>query len=129
MEGDSPPTAISPPATKSPTADCRVASPASRSPPDATEGEVPAALVTEVFPNCAATPALELHQLINLKGPVPAVPEDEFDEPPFDDGTDSAYGDQSIYSDTTSLRSSIMKYREEHGRTYHSYGGRLHHRL
>ncbi|EKD21152.1 methyltransferase domain-containing protein [Drepanopeziza brunnea f. sp. 'multigermtubi' MB_m1] len=40
-----------------------------------------------------------------------------------DDDYDSAYGDggESILNSTTSIASSIMKYREENGRTYHAY--------
>jgi hypothetical protein len=34
---------------------------------------------------------------------------------------DSALGGESIASSTTSINSSIMKYREENGRTYHAY--------
>ena len=45
--------------------------------------------------------------------------------PPFDaeeDDADSAYGGSVAGTDTTSLLSSIARYREENGRTYHSYG-------
>nr|RBQ96681.1 hypothetical protein FVER53263_13418 [Fusarium verticillioides] len=44
------------------------------------------------------------------------------DEHPAQDDTDadSAIGDDNA-SDTTSLRSSILRYREENGRTYHAY--------
>jgi hypothetical protein len=34
---------------------------------------------------------------------------------------DSALGGESIASSTASINSSIMKYREENGRTYHAY--------
>jgi hypothetical protein len=34
---------------------------------------------------------------------------------------DSALGGESIASSTTSINSSIRKYREENGRTYHAY--------
>ncbi|KAG9498185.1 hypothetical protein J7337_011080 [Fusarium musae] len=37
-----------------------------------------------------------------------------------DTDADSAFGDDNA-SDTTSLRSSILRYREENGRTYHAY--------
>lgn len=39
----------------------------------------------------------------------------------FFDG-DSAYGAFSDVTDTVSLSSSIMRFREENGRTYHAYG-------
>ncbi|CAK4004182.1 S-adenosyl-L-methionine-dependent methyltransferase [Lecanosticta acicola] len=39
-----------------------------------------------------------------------------------EDDADSAYGGSSAGTDTTSLLSSIARYREENGRTYHSYG-------
>jgi hypothetical protein len=35
---------------------------------------------------------------------------------------DSALDTASLHSDTTSLRSSVTKYREENGRRYHAYG-------
>lgn len=35
---------------------------------------------------------------------------------------DSAYGAYSDVTDTVSLNSSLMKFREENGRTYHSFG-------
>lgn len=38
----------------------------------------------------------------------------------YDDG-DSAFGPNSVASSTTSIGSSILKYRTENGRTYHSY--------
>ncbi|KAI8649253.1 hypothetical protein NCS57_01461900 [Fusarium keratoplasticum] len=49
----------------------------------------------------------------------PLVADDNAVQDAFDDG-DSALGDDAG-SDTTSLRSSILKYREENGRTYHAY--------
>jgi hypothetical protein len=39
-----------------------------------------------------------------------------------EDDNDSAYGAPTDYSETSSLASSIMKYRVEMGRTYHVYG-------
>ncbi|KAK4614001.1 Methyltransferase [Fulvia fulva] len=39
-----------------------------------------------------------------------------------EDDADSAYGGSVAGTDTTSLLSSIARYREENGRTYHSYG-------
>jgi len=38
-----------------------------------------------------------------------------------DDDADSAYGAPSVNSATTSVTSSIMKYRMENGRRYHAY--------
>ena len=35
--------------------------------------------------------------------------------------TDSAYGDGAVASSTTSISSSVMRYRQENGRTYHAY--------
>jgi hypothetical protein len=46
------------------------------------------------------------------------VSSDAYDE----DDTNSLFDDQSEFTDTDSLNSSILKYREEHGRTYHAYG-------
>jgi hypothetical protein len=40
---------------------------------------------------------------------------------PDDYENDSALGGESIASSTTSINSSILKYREENGRTYHAY--------
>lgn len=51
-----------------------------------------------------------------VPAPAPAALEAEED----DWENDSAVG-ESIASSTTSLNSSIMKYREENGRTYHAY--------
>jgi hypothetical protein len=45
---------------------------------------------------------------------------DEDEELAFD--ADSTYGAYSDITDTASVTSSIMKFREENGRTYHSYG-------
>jgi hypothetical protein len=38
-----------------------------------------------------------------------------------DDYADSAYDGDSVASSTTSIGSSVLKYREENGRTYHAY--------
>lgn len=46
--------------------------------------------------------------------------DDDYED--FYDG-DSAFGAFSDTTDTASMTSSIMKFREENGRTYHSYGG------
>lgn len=52
---------------------------------------------------------------------MPSVAEEDFEES-FDDG-DSAFGSaHSDMTDTASMTSSIMKYREENGRTYHAFG-------
>lgn len=59
---------------------------------------------------------------------MPGPPEHEPDvergleaEDQFDDDADSAYGAPSVNSSTTSVTSSIMKYRIENGRRYHAY--------
>jgi hypothetical protein len=39
---------------------------------------------------------------------------------------DSAFEEESQYTDTESLRSSIFNFRREHGRTYHVYGSTEH---
>ena len=39
-----------------------------------------------------------------------------------EDDNDSGLDSDSLYSDTTSLSSSVTRYREENGRRYHSYG-------
>lgn len=41
------------------------------------------------------------------------------DENP-DEGDDLGFG-EDVESDTTSIKSSILRYREENGRTYHRY--------
>lgn len=47
------------------------------------------------------------------------------DEVDDEDANDSAYGDAASATDSSaSLASSILKYRNEHGRTYHSYKAR-----
>jgi len=46
---------------------------------------------------------------------------EELDDDDFFDA-DSAYGAGSQMTDTATLNSSIMKFREENGRKYHSYG-------
>jgi hypothetical protein len=51
----------------------------------------------------------------------PSVADENFDEGPFDDG-DSAYDTSDDVTDSASLNSSIMRFREENGRTYHSFG-------
>ena len=61
----------------------------------------------------------------------PAPPAAESEAPPTllaplredaPDELDSAYAGSIAGSGTTSLKSSIAQYREENGRTYHSYG-------
>jgi hypothetical protein len=43
-------------------------------------------------------------------------------EPEDDDWAgDSAFGEENIVSSTASISSSILRYREENGRTYHAY--------
>jgi hypothetical protein len=39
---------------------------------------------------------------------------------------DSTFEEESQYTDTESLRSSIFTFRQEHGRTYHAYGSTEH---
>ncbi|KAK2625874.1 hypothetical protein QTJ16_005186 [Diplocarpon rosae] len=52
---------------------------------------------------------------------LPSVAEDDQEE--YDDDGDSAFGSaRSDMTDTASITSSIMKYREENGRTYHAFG-------
>lgn len=46
------------------------------------------------------------------------APGDSDDDDDYDSGLDS----DSLYSDTTSLSSSVTRYREENGRRYHAYG-------
>jgi hypothetical protein len=50
----------------------------------------------------------------------PAVADDNYEEL-VDDG-DSTYGAMSDMTDTESMHSSILRFREENGRTYHSFG-------
>ena len=57
--------------------------------------------------------------LINKEQSTFTVAED--DEDGGFDG-DSAYGAYSDITDTASLSSSIMRFREENGRRYHSFG-------
>ncbi|KAK7431886.1 hypothetical protein QQZ08_001505 [Neonectria magnoliae] len=58
----------------------------------------------------------------------PLVVDDNADNESVDDG-DSALGVDGA-SDTASLRSSILRYREENGRTYHAYkDGDIQHHL
>jgi hypothetical protein len=49
----------------------------------------------------------------------------EEDQSELFDG-DSAYGAFSDMTDTVSLNSSLVKFRHENGRTYHSFGKALH---
>lgn len=70
--------------------------------------------------------------MADVHGPTPAadpapqlVPSlNEFGEEEYD--SDSAYEGSIAGTETTSLKSSITKYREEDGRTYHSYGSTEH---
>ena len=68
--------------------------------------DVPATTVAEV----AETPAISL---------LPSFV-------PFEDDADSGYAPSISATDTTSLVSSIARYTEENGRTYHSYGSTEH---
>lgn len=62
----------------------------------------------------------------------PAVPATAAEPPPLEfdsneaNDADSAYAGSARGSATSTLASSIMKYREENGRTYHSYGSTEH---
>jgi len=71
-------------------------------------------------PEPVAAPAAE-----NPVGPagagVPAPPEAIAADDHADDNADADSAYESITSDSTSLTSSIAKYRQENGRTYHSY--------
>ena len=66
---------------------------------------------------------------VEAETPAPATEEETQGQPsllvPLQDGAtddvDSIYT-ESVRTETTSLKSSIAKYREENGRTYHSYG-------
>lgn len=52
--------------------------------------------------------------------------EDEIETDPFQD-EDSAFAEAEYQSETATLESDILRYREENGRTYHSYGARCLH--
>lgn len=59
------------------------------------------------------------------EGATPVEPDLLFDQPTSLDG-DLAFGESiSNMTDTTSIGSSIKKYRMENGRAYHSYGTTL----
>jgi hypothetical protein len=64
----------------------------------------------------APTPAPAADHAPTLLGPLDAE----------NDDADSTYAGSLAGSETTSLKSSIAKYREENGRTYHSYGSTEH---
>lgn len=49
----------------------------------------------------------------------PTIADDDYED--VYDG-DSAYGAVSDITDTASMTSSILKFREENGRTYHAFG-------
>jgi len=52
---------------------------------------------------------------------LPAVAAEDYDD--YDDDGDSAFGSaRSDMTDTASMTSSILKFREENGRTYHAFG-------
>lgn len=54
---------------------------------------------------------------VSSPAPAPGALEAEAD----DWAGDSAFGDGDVVSSTVSIGSSILKYREENGRTYHAY--------
>jgi hypothetical protein len=60
--------------------------------------------------------------------PTDSPPQIEADDQrqPEEAGDDSAFEEESQYTDTESLRSSIYNFRKEHGRTYHVYGSTEH---
>ncbi|CAL3968540.1 unnamed protein product [Diplocarpon coronariae] len=55
---------------------------------------------------------------------LPSVAEEDHEE--YDDGDSAFGGARSDMTDTVSMTSSIMKYREENGRTYHAFGSTDH---
>jgi len=60
--------------------------------------------------------------LENSTTSAPTVADDDFEDDVQDDG-DSAYGAGSeAGTETGTLNSSILRFREENGRTYHSFG-------
>jgi hypothetical protein len=56
--------------------------------------------------------------------PTPALESSHDPELDYDD-VDSAFDEESQYTDTQSMRSSIMRFREENGRTFHAYGKKV----
>lgn len=75
--------------------------------------EAPPAVVTAV-----GSPARE--PTSSPKSPVEATASAVL-EAEGDEYADSAYDGDSVASSTTSIGSSVLKYREENGRTYHAY--------
>ncbi|XMA07861.1 hypothetical protein WAI453_000652 [Rhynchosporium graminicola] len=58
---------------------------------------------------------------IEVPTSLPTVATEDLEE--YDDDGDSAFGSaKSDATDTPSMTSSILKYREEYGRTYHAFG-------
>jgi hypothetical protein len=48
------------------------------------------------------------------------------EERPEQGDADSSFEEESQFTDTDSVRSSIFNFRKEHGRTYHAYGSTEH---
>jgi hypothetical protein len=71
-------------------------------------------ILTLFFPQPSITNALEI-----VTSPVPTVADNDYRS--SDDG-DSAFGATTNMTETATVDSSIMKFREENGRTYHAYG-------
>jgi hypothetical protein len=97
------------------------------SPPPTTPGEVHAGAVA-IEVNLSA---LSFRQFLSgtdkeiIQVPEPAGADEEGSGGVGDIDNDSALDLASLHTDTTSLASSVMKYREENGRRYHSYGASL----
>jgi hypothetical protein len=60
------------------------------------------------------------HTASSPRSPITAQPETAAGIEADDDENDSAYA-ESLASSTTSIGSSVLKFREENGRTYHAY--------
>ncbi|ODM22451.1 hypothetical protein SI65_00039 [Aspergillus cristatus] len=60
--------------------------------------------------------------LPNTQVPEPLISPEVTDDEHDDNASDSGLDSDSVYSDSTSLSSSVTRYREENGRRYHAYG-------
>lgn len=78
------------------------------------QGEQPASGLPVISMNLSYLRDINIYKIASTF--TAAEEDDDF----FD--ADSAYGALSYATDTASLNSSIMKFRQENGRTYHSYG-------
>jgi len=72
-------------------------------------------ILTLFFPQPSMTNALEI-----VTSPVPTVADNDYRS--SDDDGDSAFGATSNLTETATVDSSITRFREENGRTYHAYG-------